>query len=75
MSDQPVPYWVAYNARIRKHVVIESATGDVVAERVTWDAAVKQAKRLTDRWIQREVELGRWDSIEGVQPTRKGVDQ
>ena len=51
MTDLPAPYWVAYNARIRKHVVIEAATGKVVAERVTWEAAKNTARRLSERWL------------------------
>lgn len=58
MTDHPARYWVAYNARIRKHVVIEAATGEVVAERVTREAAKNTAQRLADR--------GLWDCSKEV---------
>jgi hypothetical protein len=41
------PYWVAYNDRLHKYVVIESATGLIVAESDDHGAAKEEAARLT----------------------------
>lgn len=55
MTSVEAPYLVAYNARLRKHVVIEKLAGKVVAERDTREAADATARCLTEQWIRRPV--------------------
>jgi hypothetical protein len=43
---------LAYNARLQKHVVIETATGNVVAELDTRAEAKAEHDRLTECWLK-----------------------
>jgi hypothetical protein len=52
VTSVPVPYWTAWNARLHKWVVIESATGKVVAESDDKAAAEEEADRLRDEWLK-----------------------
>lgn len=50
--DQGPPYMLAYNARLRKHVVIDTATGDVVAAYDTRAEAKAECDRRTECWLK-----------------------
>jgi len=64
--DQGPPYMLAYNARLKKHVVIATATGNVVAERDTRAEAQAEHDRLTDCWLKTAPDCSGMTPPEGV---------
>jgi hypothetical protein len=66
VTDQPAPYVLAYNVRLKKHVVIETATDNVVAERDTREAAKAEHDRLTECWLKSAPDCTGMTPPEGV---------
>jgi len=64
--DQGPPYMLAYNARLRKHVVIDTATGGVVAACDTRAEAKAECDRLTECWLNTTPDCTGMTPPEGV---------